>query len=171
MGAFESTQPLQGYKFRVSFTPALSGLGEVAGFSRVSGLEEESEVVEYREGTDPSQVRKLVGLTSNPALVLERALSINTALRDWRREVHEAQKGRDLSGVGLPDRAFRREVTIEVVDKSGQVKATWTAHDAWPSKYTIGDLDASTSDVVMETLELAHEGLTRGLPVLGPMPR
>lgn len=143
--------PYRGFKFRV-----LIGTERV-GFQSVSGLSEETEVVEYREGTDPVTARKLPGLTSYPNIVLSRGLSKSRVLQDWRAQVGAHNGFAD--GVAPP--GFRRTVTIQLFDKGNPFDKPvkeWEVYDAWPSRMEFSDLDAGGSDVVVESLELAHEG-------------
>jgi phage tail-like protein len=62
---------------------------------------------------------------------------------------------------GLPaDEDFRSEVTIQLLNRNQEVVREWTVTAAWPAKLAVGDFDAQSSDVVIESLELAHEGLS-----------
>lgn len=149
--------PFRGFKFQVLIGGAG---GQAIGFQSVAGISEETEVVEYREGSDPITMRKLPGLTSYDNLTLERGLSKSTFLLDWRREVAHAQTNGGL-GDGVVAPRFRRTVTIRLVDKGENLDKpvkSWEVFEAWPSRLEISDLDAGSSDVVIETLELAHEG-------------
>lgn len=148
--------PFRGFKFRVLIGTG----GEQLGFQSVSGLSEETEVVEYREGTDPVTARKLPGMTSYANIVLQRGLSKSTFLLDWRKQVAHSDSPASGLADGVPD--FRRTVTIQLFDKgqdlaSAPVKS-WDVNKAWPAKLELSDLNAGSSDVVIESLELAHEG-------------
>jgi phage tail-like protein len=152
--------PFRGFKFKVE----IAG-GEAVGFQSIAGLSQESEVVEYREGGDPTTMRKLPGLTSYDDITLERGLSKSRFLIDWRNQV---ANGPDLGGSGVGDGVpppnFRREVTIKLFDKGDPFQrpvATWEVTKAWPSSLETSDLDAGSSDVVIETLVLSHEGWVR----------
>lgn len=146
--------PFRGFKFRVIIG---GNGGQAIGFQSVTGLAEETEVVEYREGTDPVTMRKLPGLTSYDNIVLERGLSRSNFLLDWRKQVGHHDGYAD--GLAAPN--FRRVVTVQLFDKGNPFDKPvkeWEVFDAWPSRLEISDLDAGSSDVVIETLELAHEG-------------
>ena len=117
------------------------------GFSKVSGLREESEVIEYREGTDPSTMRKIPGLRQYPALVFERGMTAQgLALVKWREDVLACVEG------------FRVTATVLIKNCDGTPARTITFEQAWPSSLELSDLDAGASEVNIETLELAHEG-------------
>ncbi len=55
----------------------------------------------------------------------------------------------------------RKTVTITAIDEAGDDAASWQMINAWPVKYTAPDFNATGSEVAMESLEIAHEGLTR----------
>ncbi len=139
--------PFRGFKYKV-LIPGFAS----AGFSRVSGLNDETEVVEYREGIDGSTMRKLTGLTTYEDIVLEKGKSLNEDFQIWRNMVHEVETR------GLPDSGSRRNMTVQLLDRTGAVVKQWAVKNAWPTKLEHGDLDASSSDVLLETLTIAHEG-------------
>lgn len=123
-----------------------------AGFSSVTGLGDETEVIDYREGIDGSTVRKLPGLNNTTEIVLKRGVSINDDFPRWRAEIRG-------SAGALPLANARRQVIV-VVNNAQQVPIrALLAVDAWPSKLEHDDLDATTGAVWMESLTLVHEGL------------
>jgi phage tail-like protein len=115
------------------------------GFSKVSGLREEQDVIEYREGTDPIQHRKIPGLRTFPNLVCERGIGPGTELIAWRQAVILAQD-------------FRATVTVRVKNCDNTLARVLTFEKAWPMALEMSDLDASSSEVSIESLEIAHEG-------------
>lgn len=148
--------PYRGFKYKV-LIPGFAS----AGFSRVSGLNDETEIVEYREGIDGATMRKLPGLTTYEDIVLERGKSSHDDFQIWRNMVHEVEER------GLPDSSFRRQMTIQLLDRTGQVAKQWVVKNAWPTKIEHADLDAASSDVLLETLTVAHEGLKAVKPGAG----
>jgi phage tail-like protein len=133
-----------------------------AGFSRVSGLSQETEVVEYREGIDGASVRKLPGLTTFEDLVLEKGKSTNEDFQIWQNQVFEVRERG-----GLPDPAYRRNVIIQLLNRNNVPVKEWVAFRAWATKLEHGDFDAASSDVLLETLTIAHEGLKAVKPGSG----
>jgi len=109
-------------------------------------------------------MRKIPGLTSYDIITLERGLSRDNDLERWREQIVQAGKNGRLGPDGKPVGDFRRNVTIQLHTKDGVLARQWNLFAAWPSALEIGDLDASASDVLIQTLELAHEGfgLVRG---------
>lgn len=129
----------------VAFRFEVFARGANLGFSKVSGLREESEVIEYREGTDPIQQRKLPGLRTFPNLVLERGVGPGRELIQWRDDV-----------IACHD--YRAQVLVKVKTCDGADARTYTFEKAWPVAMEFSDLDAGASEVQIETMELAHEG-------------
>jgi phage tail-like protein len=155
MATFQGARhdPFRGFKFRVVIDGFTS-----AGFQKCTGLKEETEITEYREGTDPVTMHKLPGLTSYDNIVLERGMSPNDDFKKWREDIVRIAESGNLGPDGLPTPDFRRNVIVELYDKGGVKVKEWEVLEAWPAVLEIGDLDAESSDVLIETLELANEG-------------
>ena len=123
----------------------------IAGFQEVTLPSQSTEEVEYREGNDPPSTRKLWGLTQSEDLELSRGVTDDTMeLVEWREQVES----------GDVDDA-RKTVAVIVQDEQGESGARWEFENAWPKEYQTPDLDAQSSDIAIETLVLAHEGMTR----------
>jgi phage tail-like protein len=155
------SDPFRGFKFRVD----IQGFEGRAGFQKVSGLKEATEVVEYREGTDKVTQNKLPGLTTYDNVTLERGLADGHHFREWREQIVKIQQSGNKAPDGtlqplVAETGFRRDVTITLVDKGGRDVKQWDLAEAWPCALEYSDLDAMSSDVVVETLELCHEGIT-----------
>ena len=143
--ATSRVDPFMGFNFRLE----ISGL-QVAGFSEVSIPDLSIEKVDYREGTDPA-MRKLSGQSSVGTVSLKRGLTNSTELYDWFTNI--SSLGAQLT--------LRKTISIILLDTSGSEKMRWNCTKAWPSKLETGSLDAKASDVVIETLEIETEGMTR----------
>jgi len=125
-----------------------------AGFSRVSGLSGEVEIMEWRELTDPATPRKLPKELVFGDITFERGMTTEKGLRDWWSET----QGIIVNGA----RTLEREtVTVTAYDRNKSVEATWEIYEAWPRVLKWGDLDANTSGMLIETLVLANEGVRR----------
>ncbi len=119
-----------------------------AGFSKISGIKEESDIIEYREGTDNTFLQKLPGLRKYPEMTFERGLTREArGMIDWRNAVIKERQG------------FRSRVRITVNTAPGVVARSVTLPRAWPSSLEISDLDAKASEVAIESMTLQHEGL------------
>ena len=136
------TDPLRGYNFAVEVEGLVAG-----GFSEVTGLTLELEVQDYREGGVNGFIHKRAGparYSSN--LVLKRGVTASKILWNWYWDV-------------VQGRVDRKNVSILLMDEAGQEKVRWNFEKAYPVKWTGPDLRAATSDVAVESVELAHKGL------------
>ena len=131
---------------RFNFLLEIGGVTQ-AGFSEVSGLVSETEVIEYREGGDKRNTpRKIPGLTRYGNLVLKRGLTNDHSLWDWRNNL--------VNGV-----ADRRNVSLVLLDEGRNEVLRWNFFNAWPCKWEGPLLRAKSNEVAIEALELAHEGI------------
>lgn len=122
-----------------------------AGFSRCRLPETRTDVVEYREGTDPPTPRTLSGLNRYGDLVLEAGVTDDSiAVYEWRQLVEQ----------GKTDDA-RRTAAVVVLDEEGNQGPRWEFRHCWPARYEPGDLDATGECVVIESLEIVTEGIER----------
>lgn len=142
----QTPELLQGIHFKVEW------LNVTIGFTEVNGLGGEQQVAEYREGTDPFlNMRKIPGLMSYPNLVLKRGITQDNSALGWREA---------MAIVGAAARLdFRRRVAVHILDRQGNFKRSWAAVNAFPVKWDLADVAANKSDILIETLELTHEGL------------
>lgn len=123
----------------------------IAGFSSCSIPENSTETIEYREGDDPPTPRKLWSLNSYGNLTLEKGTTDDSvALYEWRKLVEQGKM-----------KEARRNVAVVVRDEEGSGGPRWEFTKAWPRQYSAPDLDASGSDVAIESIEIAHEGMER----------
>lgn len=132
-------------KFR--YKVEIDGL-EAGGFSEVSGFDASIDVIEYREGDMVQTPMKTPGLKKYGNITLKQGLATSKVLYDWI-----------IAGVnGAVD---RKTITITLLDDEESPAASWQVINAWPMKYTAPDFNATSSEVAIETLEIAHEGMTR----------
>jgi len=166
--------PLRGMKFQVRI-PEFGGGAVNMGFSKISGISQESEVIEYREGDQPLVQKKIPGLIKTGEVSLERGVGASSAmwlLNQWRRNTSTAQ-----AGVTDGSTNYRKTVEISSISREGPSEWTVNLHNAWPSKLEYSDLDANASDIWISTLSLVYEQVivhgTVPADVLGilPMPR
>jgi phage tail-like protein len=139
--------PLRNFRFRLE----IDGITR-AGFSEVMIAETMIEAVDYREGTDPPHVRKLSGLTKYGNITLKSGIATDAVeLFKWHLDVSE----------GLIKES-RKMVAISVLDEAGDKEAArFVISDAWPVKYDPSDLNGKGNEVLIELIELTHEGLRR----------
>lgn len=123
----------------------------VAGFSTCNIPENSTEVVEYREGTDPPHSRKLGNLNDFGNLSLEKGTTDDSlALFEWRKLVEQGKL-----------EAARRTIAVVVLDEEGEPGPRYEFQRAWVRQYDAPDLDASGGDVAVESIEIVHEGMER----------
>ena len=129
---------------RFNFLLEIDGLTS-AGFTEVSGLSTETSVIEYREGGDRSPSRKLPGITKYSNITLKRGITKDRSLWQWRKTVMDGA-------------TQRKNGSVVLLDTGRQEVARWNFFEAWPCKWEASSLHAKSSEVAIETLELAHEG-------------
>ena len=141
--------PFLAFCFRVTIEDA--NIGTATGFFKsAGGLSIETEVIDYREGGVNNTTHKIIGATKYKNITLKRGFS-GMELVAWR----EAW----LNGP-LKKRSIGTIEQLSPNPKAGPI-ATWTFVEAFPAKWELSEFDASKSECSIETLEIAHEGLTR----------
>ena len=142
MAGTQRHDPFSGGHFLVE----IDGLTR-ASFESVSGLTAFAHVEEYREGGD-NVVRKEIGEVEYENIELHAGLDANRELYDWWNTV----------ATGTPS---RRNLSVVLLDSARREVARWNVREAVPVRYTVSNLDARDDNVVLEVLELAHEGIER----------
>ncbi len=131
-----------------NFLVEIDGITQ-AGFTDCSGLGSTTEPVEYREGGDNSTPRKLPGQTKYTNISLKWGLTDSHELYDWYRKV-------------VTGKTERRNGSIVVLDADGVTEVVrWNFFNAWPTKMEGPSFSAKGSEIAIETLEIAHEGVER----------
>ena len=153
--------PYKNFKFRVLWDGRY-----VAGVSRISALKRTTEVVEHREGGDPSSPRKSPGQTTYAPIVLERGVTHDREFEQWANKVWNY--GSLLGGeVSLKD--FRKDIIIDIYNEAGQKAISYKVFRCWVSEYqALPDLDANCDTVMIQSITLVHEGWDRDYEVTEP---
>ena len=153
--------PYRNFKFRIKWDGKY-----VAGVSKVGALKRTTEVVEHREGGDPSTVHRSPGQAKYEAITLERGVTHDTEFEKWANKVWNYGSGLG-SEVSLKD--FRKDVIIEVYNEAGQVALAYKVYRCWVSEFqALPELDASANAVAIQTLKLENEGWERDYEVTEP---
>jgi phage tail-like protein len=153
--------PYKNFKFRVKWDGRY-----VAGISKVSALKRSTEVVEHREGGDPSTSRKSPGRTKFDAISLDRGVTHDTEFEKWANKVWNFGSGLGAE-VSLKD--FRKDLIIEVYNEAGQLALAYKVFRAWVSEFqSLPDLDANANAVAIQHIKLENEGWERDLDVPEP---
>ena len=132
--------PLPVFCFKIEIS------GVSAFFKSVSGLKFETESIPVREGGANDTTFMLVGATKWSPLVLKNGFTSGSSLLKWRKE-------------WLTGSMTRRSGTIIQLDTALQAKSKWKFVRGWPTKWELSELDASKSELAIETLEITHEGI------------
>ena len=148
---------------KMNFLVTVDDVNGVAAFNEVTGIESTVEVIEFRQGNSHSLAPvKIPGLVKHGNVTLKMGYTRNSEFKTWVQNCVSEKRGE------IP----RRNVTIELIDINGgapqqlvssSVDSTlaWILKDAWVTKYTGADLNSTTSEVAIESVEIAYEELTR----------
>ena len=135
--------PMPAYHFLVDWG------GTRPGFTEVSGLEITTDVIEHRDGADPSQAaRKMPGLSRYKNIVLKRGIvKGDNDFFNWMntKSLNQVQ---------------RRDIVIQLLNENHEPVITWRVVNAFPVRFSGPVLHANASEIAIEELELAHEGLS-----------
>ena len=134
--------PLRGFRFLLEIDGITSG-----GFSRVKGISREIKYESYREGGVNEYEHQLLTQVSHPVVVLERGLA-NDDLWKWALAAADGF-------------VLRRTIRIRLRDEAGGAAWAWQIENALPVKWSMSDLDGQSTQLAMESLELAHHGLRK----------
>lgn len=153
--------PYKNFKFRVKWNGRY-----VAGISKVGALKRTTEVVEHREGGDPSSVRKSPGQSKYEPVTLERGVTHDLEFEQWANKVWNYGSGLGME-VSLKD--FRKDVIIELYNEAGQLAIAYKIYRCWVSEFTaMPELDASANAVAIQSMTLQNEGWERDYDVTEP---
>ena len=117
-----------------------------AAFQEVSGLDSTIDVIEHREGNDPTTPRKLPGMVKYSNIQLKWGMTDDTDLYQWHKDA-------------IQGNLERKNGSIVLMNRAGEEVARWNFFRGWPTKYDAPDFNAEGNDAAIETLEIAHEGL------------
>ncbi len=144
MAVGDRNDPFRSFNFLVE----IDGITRAA-FRECSGLDTSQESIDYREGGEPLRMRKLPGMNTFSYITLQRGITNDTELWDWRQRTAEGD-------------VERRNGSIILLDNKGDEQMRWNFVEAWPMKWTGPSFNATGNEVAIESLELAHEGITKG---------
>ena len=135
--------PLPKFHFQVQWG------GTKIGFTEVTGLEVTTEKIEYRDGASKEYHKvRMPGMQTFGDLTLKRGVFAgDNEFYEWWNTV-------------ALNTVERRDITISLLNESHDPVVVWKVKNAWPTKVTSTDLNASGSETAIETLMLPHEGLT-----------
>ena len=153
--------PYKNFKFRVRWDGR-----DVAGLSKVGALKRTTEVVEHREGGDPSTSRKSPGRSKFEPITLERGVTHDAEFEAWANKVWHVGNGLGQE-VSLAD--FRKDILIDLYNEAGQVVLTYKVYRCWVSEFqALPELDANANAVAIQSIKLENEGWERDREVPEP---
>lgn len=132
---------------RFRYKVEIDGL-EAGGFSEVTGFDTTFDVLEYRAGDSVQTVMKAPGLRKYGNITLKQGLADSMVLYSWL-------------AAGIDKKVERKTITITLLDEDNAPAASWQVINAWPMKYNAPDFNSTATDVAVESIEIAHEGMTR----------
>lgn len=140
--------PYAAYNFEVIIQGVSDDGTAVKGsFSEVSGLDVEMTPIEYRNGSEVPTPRKVVGIQKYTNITLKRGIVGSLDLWNWIVESING-KVRRVSG------------SVILLDEARSEVLRWNFRRGWVTKYTGPGLNAANNQIAIETLDIAHEGLT-----------
>jgi phage tail-like protein len=151
--------PYKNFKFRVKWDGRY-----VAGVSKVSPLKRTTELVNHREGGDPSADRISPGRSKFDPVTLERGVTHDPDFEAWANLVFNTDGD---AAVSLKN--FRKDILLELYNLQGQVVKAYKLYRCWVSEYqALPDLDANANAVAIERIVLQIEGWERDISVTEP---
>lgn len=135
--------PLPVFHFQVQWG------GENIPFAEVSGLNMEKQIIEYRDGASPIySTRKMPGIPKFGNITMKRGvMPKDNKFYDW------------INKTKL-NKVERKDLTISLLNENHEPVMTWKAVNAFPVKVEGPGLKAAGNEVAIESIEIAHEGLT-----------
>jgi phage tail-like protein len=144
-GSSQSTTvwPIPKFYFQVKWD------SQVMSFQEVSGLDIQSEEIKYRHGDSPEfSVIKMPGMKKAGNITMKKGIfKGDNKFWDWFKQIKM-------------NTIKRLPVTISLLDETGKATMVWTLTNAWPTKITGTDLKSEGNEVVIESIEIVHEGIT-----------
>ncbi len=140
----ETAYPLTKFYFKVEIG------GAELSFQEVSGLDHETQAIEYRHGDSVSfSPMKIPGITKTSNVTMKRGVieGDNTLWDEYYADYFVNKV------------VERITITIKLLDPEGNDAMIWTLENAWPTKIVSTDLKSDGNDIAIETIEWAHEGL------------
>jgi phage tail-like protein len=130
----------------------LGGKEGIGNFRECTGLDSETTVIEHTsvDANGNPIIRKVPGALKWSNITLKRGIDTQMELWQWRKDIVDGKIGES-----------RKDGTIQVVDWEGNPVMTFKFVRAWPCRYSSPGLNAGANEILVEELELAHEGFER----------
>lgn len=186
MARSAKSDPIRNFKFQVYINAAGQGLNNYAkdiaklGFAAMSGLSVQNEMVGYREGGMNTHPHKFVGQSDFAPVTFSRGVFENQdQMYKWQQFIHAWNQGAGASGVGSTpgDYDYRCDILVKVYDhpnsagsysnpgsvdnnttNPGSARFGFKLFNCWPGAFSLSDLNAGDSGIVVQQLTVHHEG-------------
>jgi phage tail-like protein len=145
--------PFRKFKFRIKIDGKF-----VAGLTKCSALTVSVANTDFRAGDHDSFKQELPGQVTFEPITLEQGVFNDKTFELWATAMSNYLGNKGSDSQKTPDN-FRKDIDIEVYNLNNQRVKAYRVYQCWVSKYTAGDLDASASDPMIQTLELQNEGI------------
>jgi phage tail-like protein len=185
MARSSSTDPVRNFKFQVQIIPSAGGLTNHVGpsigklgFAVVSGLSVQNEMIAYREGGMNTHPHKMIGQSDfAPVTFSKGVFGHEKALYQWQTFLHSWSQGGQGGGSVSGNNDYRCDIVVSVFDHpvssgsyatpgdtenaptpAGQAKLAFKLFNCWPGSYSLTDLNAGDSSIMIQQMVINHEG-------------
>lgn len=184
MARASKTDPVRNFKFQVQIKPSGSLEAHVGreignlGFSVVSGLSVQNELIAYREGGMNTHPHKMLGQSDfGPVTFSKGVFGHEKSLYNWQTFLHSWSQGGRGGGSSLTSNDYRCDIVVAVYDHplssgsyatpgavgasptpAGQAKMGYKLFNCWPGSFALTDLNAGDSSIMIQQLVVNHEG-------------
>jgi phage tail-like protein len=174
------TDPLRNFRFIVDFRVTSDTQGPNSftefrgGFTSVSGLSISTQGIAYREGGMNTTLHQIPGMTTFQPVTLSRGVILGQdEAINWMKQLFAAASGEGIPGADRT--SYRCNLDIYVLDhpvtgaplisandvvSTSAYKMKFTVHNAWITNLSYSDLNASDNQLMYETIQLVHEGMS-----------
>lgn len=135
--------PLPSFSFQVTW-----GTQTKIPFQEVSGLDTETQILEYRHSNSPAySTIKMPGIKKFGNVTMKRGIFVkDNTFWAWYSQI-------------TMNTIKRIGVVVQLLDEKGAPTMTWTLTNAWPTKISSPTMKSDGNEVAIQTIEIAHEGL------------
>ena len=146
--------PYRKFKFRIKIDGKV-----VAALTKCSALTVSVASTEFRSGEMDAFKQKLPGQVTFEPITLEQGVTDDKTFELWATAMANYMGNKGADSEKTPD-DFRKDLDIEIYNLNNERVKAYRVYNCWVSKYTaVPDLDAASSDVMIQTLELQNEGI------------
>lgn len=184
MARSSKTDPVRNFKFQVQIIPTGSLETHVGseisklGFAVVSGLSVQNEMIAYREGGMNTHPHKMIGQSDfAPVTFSKGVFGHEKSLYNWQTFLHSWSQGGQGGGSTPTANDYRCDIIVTVFDHpvssgsyatpgdtsnaptpAGQAKMGFKLFNCWPGSYSLTDLNAGDSSIMIQQMVINHEG-------------